>query len=307
MWLDYAAGCDAEGRLVAVKARIVGDNGASAEGGLEGTFSEIASLMGVQLGLQSSIERIDEIGGPSSEPHVPVGWAWAMNTPFQWAKQIASHLGGVRNPIAVSWPARIKDRGGVRAQFHHVIDIAPTIYDAVGVPYPDTLNGVAQKPLDGVSMVYTFDSATAPGQRRTQYFEMFINRGLYHDGWWAASRTGIPWESSPTPANPDTATWELYNIDEDWSQAVDLAATGKTLWETVRVEGVNNIYASPIAAGGHVYLTDRRGTIAVVADAPVLKVIATNDMGEGVDATPAAAGNQLFVRGERHLFCLGSP
>jgi len=212
---------DADNTLVFYE---VGDNGASAEGGLVGLLNENSFFNGIPESLEDNLARIDELGGPKHFNHFPAGWAWAMNTPFQWAKQIASHLGGVRNPIAVSWPARIKDRGGVRAQFHHVIDIAPTIYEAVGVPYPDTLNGVAQKPLDGVSMVYTFDSATAPGQRRTQYFEMFINRGLYHDGWWAASRTGIPWESSPTPANPDTATWELYNIDQDYSQANDLAA-----------------------------------------------------------------------------------
>jgi arylsulfatase len=203
----------------------VGDNGASAEGGLVGLLNENSFFNGVPEDLGDNLAKMDELGGPKHFNHFPAGWAWAMNTPFQWTKQIASHLGGVRNPLAVSWPARIKDRGGVRSQFHHVIDVAPTIYEIVGVPFPDTLNGVAQKPIEGVSMAYTFDSATAPGRRRSQYFEMFVNRAVYHDGWWAASRTGIPWESTPSkPVDPDTATWELYNLDEDFSQADDLAA-----------------------------------------------------------------------------------
>ena len=203
----------------------VGDNGASAEGGLVGLLNESSFYNGVPEKLSDNLARIDELGGPKHFNHFPAGWAWAMNTPFQWAKQIASHLGGVRNPLAVSWPARIKDRGGVRAQFHHVIDIAPTIYEIVGVPFPEMLNGVAQKPIEGVSMAYSFDSAKAPGRRRSQYFEMFVNRGLYHDGWWAASRVDIPWSTNPTPAEPDKTTWELYELEKDFSQANDLAAT----------------------------------------------------------------------------------
>ncbi len=202
----------------------VGDNGSSAEGGLVGLVNENSFFNNVPENLEDNLKVIDELGGPKHFNHFPAGWAWAMNTPFQWTKQIASHLGGVRNPLVVSWPARIKDRGGVRGQFHHVIDVAPTIYEAVGIEFPGILNGVAQKPIEGVSMAYTFDKADAPGRRRTQYFEMFINRGIYNDGWWAASRTGIPWESSPTPANPDTATWELYNLNEDFSQSTDVAA-----------------------------------------------------------------------------------
>ena len=155
----------------------VGDNGASAEGGLVGLLNENSFFNNVPESLEDNLKHIDELGGPKHFNHFPAGWAWAMNTPFQWTKQIASHLGGVRNPLAVSWPARIKDEGGVRAQFHHVIDIAPTIYEAVGIPFPEILNGVAQKPIEGVSMVYSFDEADAPGRRRTQYFEMFINRG----------------------------------------------------------------------------------------------------------------------------------
>jgi len=204
----------------------VGDNGASAEGGLVGLLNENSFFNGVPESLEDNLKHIDELGGPKHFNHFPAGWAWAMNTPFQWTKQIASHLGGVRNPLAVSWPAKIMDKGGVRPQFHHVIDIAPTIYEAAGIVFPDTLNGVKQKPIEGVSMVYTFDDAAAPGHRRSQYFEMFINRAIYNDGWWAASRTGIPWESGPAkPIDPDTATWELYHLDEDFSQANDLAAS----------------------------------------------------------------------------------
>ena len=204
---------------------IAGDNGASAEGGLVGLLNENSFFNGVPEELAANLKAIDEIGGPKHFNHFPAGWAHAMNTPFQWTKQIASHLGGVRNPLVVSWPSHIKDRGGVRAQFGHVIDIAPTIYEAVGIQPPTQLNGAAQQPIEGVSMAYTFDSAQAVGRHRTQYFEMFINRGIYSDGWWAASRAGTPWESSPAPFNPDTLRWELYHLDEDFSQAHDLAAT----------------------------------------------------------------------------------
>lgn len=221
--LDVVRGLpDADNTLIFYQ---VGDNGASAEGGLVGLLNENSFFNNVPEKLEDNLNHLDEIGGPKHFNHFPAGWAWAMNCPFQWTKQIASHLGGVRNPLAVSWPARIKDQGGVRSQFHHVIDVAPTIYEAVGVHFPEILNGVPQKPIEGVSMVYSFDKADAPGRRRTQYFEMFINRGLYHDGWWAASRVNIPWEGSAKAADPDTATWELYNLDEDFTQAKDLATS----------------------------------------------------------------------------------
>lgn len=202
----------------------VGDNGASAEGGLVGLLNENSFFNNVPESLEDNLQHMDELGGPKHFNHFPAGWAWAMNTPFQWTKQIASHLGGVRNPLAVSWPAKIKDKGGVRGQFHHVIDIAPTIYEAVGIEFPEIMNGVEQKPIEGVSMLYSFDDAKAPSHRRTQYFEMFINRAIYNDGWWAASRVNIPWVGDAKPADPDTAKWELYHLDEDFSQANDLAS-----------------------------------------------------------------------------------
>jgi len=215
----------------------VGDNGASAEGGLNGLLNENSFFNGVNETLADNLAHIDELGGPKHFNHFPAGWAWAMDTPFQWTKQIASHFGGTRNPLVVSWPARIKDKGGVRPQFHHVIDVAPTIYEATGITPPRSLNGITQKPIEGVSMEYTFNSATAPGRRRTQYFEMMINRAIYADGWVAASRSGIPWEGGVAPVDPDTMKWELYDVDKDFSESNDLAQkypeklqTMKELW-----------------------------------------------------------------------------
>ncbi|QDT73656.1 arylsulfatase [Lacipirellula limnantheis] len=203
---------------------VVGDNGASAEGGLEGTFSEIASLIGVQLGLESTLKRLGEIGGPTSEPHVPVGWAWAMNAPFQWTKQVASHFGGTRNPMVVHWPKGIQSKGEIRGQFHHVIDVAPTILEACKIPEPKVVNGIPQKPIEGVSMLYSFDNAKAKDRRTTQYFELATNRAIYHDGWVACSKYGLPWETAGRGDGFLTAPWELYNVDKDFSQADNLAA-----------------------------------------------------------------------------------
>ena len=154
----------------------IGDNGASMEGTLNGVFNEMASLNGQTEDTSYILEHIDEIGGPKSYNHFPVGWAWAMNTPFQWGKQVASHFGGTRNPLVVSWPARIKDKGTLRTQFHDVIDVAPTLLEAAGVPEPAEVNGVWQKPIEGVSLIYSFDDPKAKGRRGTQYFEMFGNR-----------------------------------------------------------------------------------------------------------------------------------
>ncbi|MBA4017913.1 MAG: arylsulfatase [Pirellula sp.] len=203
---------------------VVGDNGASPEGGLEGTFSELASLIGVQLGLQSTIHRLDEIGGPTSEPHVPVGWAWAMDAPFQWTKQVASHFGGTRNPLVVHWPKGIKAKGEIRDQFHHVIDVVPTILEACKIPEPKVVNGIAQKPIEGVSMLYSFDDDGAKDRRLTQYFEMKTNRALYHDGWTACCRVGTPVDRGVGVGDFLNTPWELYNVEQDFSQADDLAA-----------------------------------------------------------------------------------
>ncbi len=202
----------------------IGDNGASMEGTLNGAFNEMMSLGGVPEDPSVIVKRIDEIGGPTSYNHFPVGWAWAMNTPFQWGKQVASHFGGTRNPLVIHWPEKIKDRGGVRTQFHHVIDIVPTILEAANIPEPYMVNGVAQKPIEGISMMYSFDNANAPEQRHTQYFEMFGNRALYHDGWIAACRHGrLPWQNIGS-ADFGQDTWELYKVDDDFSEYTDLSA-----------------------------------------------------------------------------------
>jgi arylsulfatase len=204
----------------------MGDNGASAEGTFNGTFNELLSFNGL-----SSVEtpeflasRLDELGGPASYNHYAVGWAHAMNTPYQWSKQVASHWGGTRNGAIVHWPKGIRARGEIRAQFHHVIDIAPTILEAAGLPQPIAVNGVQQRPIEGVSMRYSFDDAQAPERHETQYFELFGNRGIYHKGWTAVTRHVLPWSTIGVKLPPfDDDVWELYDTTGDWSQASDLA------------------------------------------------------------------------------------
>lgn len=203
---------------------IQGDNGASAEGSAQGLLNEMSFFNGVPEDFRQILERIDELGTEMTYNHYPIGWAHAMCTPFQWTKQIASHFGGTRNGLVISWPARIKDGGAIRTQFHHVIDIAPTILEACGVQSPSVLNGVPQKPVEGVSMVYSFADAQAPSRHRTQYFEMLGNRAVYSDGWVACTTPPIaPWISVGQPIAIDDYRWELYNVAEDFSQAVDLA------------------------------------------------------------------------------------
>ncbi len=202
---------------------IVGDNGSSAEGGPDGSYNELLALNGVVSDVSSQLGHIDEWGGPGTFPHFSIGWAHAGNTPFQWTKQVASHFGGTRNPLVVSWPNRIKNTGGVRSQFHHVIDVAPTVLEAAGLPEPVMVNGTRQRAMDGVSLVYTFDDSAAPDRHTTQYFEMFGNRAIYHDGWVAATRHSIPWLMAPLPKFTEDR-WELYHVAEDFSQSKDLAA-----------------------------------------------------------------------------------
>jgi arylsulfatase len=203
---------------------IVGDNGSSAEGGPDGSYNEILALNGIVNDLASQLPHIDEWGGPTTFPHFSIGWALAGNTPFQWTKQVASHFGGTRNPMVVHWPSRIKAKGELRSQFHHVIDVAPTVLEAAGLPEPKAVNGTKQRPMDGVSMAYTFDDPKAKGRRTTQYFEMFGNRAIYHDGWVAATRHSTPWILVPKLPAFDQDRWELYHVDRDFSQAQDLAA-----------------------------------------------------------------------------------
>lgn len=202
---------------------MAGDNGSSAEGGLNGLLNEMTFFNGIPEPLDAKMDALDSLGGEKHYNHFPAGWAWAMDTPFQWTKQIASHFGGTRNGLAIAWPKRIKARGEIRDQFHHVIDIAPTILELIGIEAPTEFNGIAQKPIEGISMAYTFDDASAPDHRTTQYFEMLGNQGIYHDGWMASAIRGVPWLSENTPGDLLEMPWELYHVDEDFSQAVDLA------------------------------------------------------------------------------------
>ena len=203
---------------------IIGDNGASAEGTINGTFNEMLSLNGAfEIETPEFMaSRIDDFGGPEAYNHYAVGWAHAMDTPYQWTKQVASHWGGTRNGTVVHWPNGFASRGEIRTQFHHVIDLAATVLDAAGLPHPTFVNGVQQEPLHGTSMVETFDAADAADSRTTQYFEMFVNRGIYHEGWTAVTRHSTPWVLDEAPPPIDQDVWELYGPD-DWTQAHDLA------------------------------------------------------------------------------------
>ena len=217
---------------------IWGDNGASMEGTTSGSINELTFINGIELRPEQQMQLIDKYGGirawgtEITKPHYAAAWAWAGNTPFQWGKQLASHLGGTRNPMVVSWPARIKDHGGLRSQFTHCIDIGPTILAVVGLPAPTRVNGVVQMPMHGVSFADTFDDARAPEAHTQQYFEILGNRAIYKDGWWACARIPrIPWDLTPATMaelapgvyDPDKDAWELYYLPDDFSQANDLA------------------------------------------------------------------------------------
>jgi len=205
---------------------IVGDNGASAEGTLHGAFNEMANFNGM-ADLETPeflLSKMDEFGSPSSYNHYAVGWAWAMDTPYQWTKQVASHWGGTRNGTIVHWPKGIAEKGGLRNQFCHVIDVAPTILEAAGLPEPNFVNGVQQSPMEGVSMLYAFHKADAPERHDIQYFEMFGNRGIYYKGWSAVTKHRTPWVMVGQKMLPfDEDIWELYDGSKDWSQAHDLS------------------------------------------------------------------------------------
>ncbi len=207
---------------------ITGDNGTSAEGSTIGTPVDMAAIQGVDIPVKDQLKFLDVWGQAETTPHMSVAWSWAFDTPFKWTKQVASHFGGTRQGMCISWPKGIKDAGGIRHQFHHTIDIVPTILDCVGVKQPSMINGIAQKPIEGVSMRYTFDKANAnvPSTRKTQYFEMFGNRGIYHEGWYACTTPPHPPWLMGLAKFPEVVNgykWELYNIDKDFSQNNDLA------------------------------------------------------------------------------------
>lgn len=230
---------------------IAGDNGASAEGGPEGTYNEMMALNGIVGNASQMMDHLNDWGSASTFPHYAIGWAWAGDSPFQWTKQIASHFGGTRNGLVIQWPEKIKAKGELRQQFHHVVDIAPTILEAAELPFPKSVNGTEQIPFSGVSMVYTFDDANAEDRHTTQYFEIFGNRAIYHDGWVAAARHSIPWLMSETPKLSEDV-WELYNVKDDFSQANNLAESNPEklaeLKEVFHQEAIKN----------HVYPIDDR-------------------------------------------------
>ena len=202
---------------------IAGDNGTSAEGGLVGVFNEMSYFNGVTETVDEMLKHYDDWGSASTYPHMAAGWAVCFDTPFTWTKQVASNYGGTRQGTVIHWPNGIKAKSGLRSQWHHVIDIAPTILEAVGVPQPRIVNGVGQRPMEGVSMVYAFDDANAADRHLVQYFEMFGNRALYYDGWYAGTIHKAPWETKPRhPLTEDV--WELYHVAEDFGMATDVAA-----------------------------------------------------------------------------------
>jgi arylsulfatase len=248
---------------------LVGDNGASGEGGLDGNEHETTdNTHGISSDIPRQLSHIDKLGGPGLTNNYAVAWAWAMNTPFQWTKQVASHFGGTRDPLIVSWPSRIKDASALRSQFTHVNDIAPTIYGLLGITVPKTIDGIKQEPIDGVSFADSFSDSKAPSLHRVQYFEQLGNRAIYQDGWVAAAFHAVPWEMQAASTDFDQDRWELYNIDQDFSEAHDLSgkypAKLAQLKKLFDKEAGNN-YAFPMVNGISTALKNLYGSRPTVA------------------------------------------
>ena len=203
---------------------IAGDNGTSGEGGQNGMFSEMTYFNGVQEKVEDMLKLIDKWGGPETYPHMAAGWAVALDAPFGWMKQVPSDFGGTRNGMVVHWPKGIKAKNEIRTQFGHVIDVAPTMLEAIGLPEPTVVNGVKQIPMAGTSLAYTFEDAKAKERHTTQYFEIAGNRAIYHDGWFARTIHKAPWETKPRRPLQDDSAWQLYDVRADFSLANDLAA-----------------------------------------------------------------------------------
>jgi arylsulfatase len=249
---------------------ISGDNGSSAEGSPVGTPNEMAQFNGVRFPVERQLKDYYDVwGSDKTYNHMAVGWTWAFDTPFKWTKQIASHFGGTRQGLCVAWPGRIKDAGGIRPQFHHVIDVVPTILQATGIATPETVNGVAQKPIEGVSMAYSWDKATAgvPTRHTTQYFEMFGNRAMYHDGWVACTTpVQTPWILAGDPPREvaNGYKWELYDVARDWTEADDLAKANPE-----KLKELQGLFAAE-AAKYHVLPLDNSKLSRAIAPRPRL-------------------------------------
>jgi arylsulfatase len=263
---------------------IAGDNGASLEGSLNGTDNVMELVNGLQTPAAEVLRRLDDIGGPMSNPHYPVGWAWAGNTPFQWGKRIGSHLGGTRDPLVVSWPARIRDAGATRAHYTHVIDLFPTILQAAQVTPPQSVDGVPQQVIDGISFFDVLASGTAPERHTQQYFELHGNRSIYQDGWVAAQRSGLLAWTNPSATAPPPP-WELYDLTRDYSEANNLAGA-----EPARLEALKQTFDA-VAARNKVFPIDPRFAERVHPNPP----------------PPGGRDFYTFYPGATHLFDATAP
>lgn len=310
---------------------VFGDNGASGEGGLGGSASYFANIQGLDETDEIRAAQLDTVGGPDSYAHYPAAWAWAMNAPLPWMKTVGSHLGGIRNAMVFDWPGHIADRGGLRSQFAHVNDIAPTILEAAGIAAPEMVDGIAQKPMDGVSLLYNVTDGRAAERHRTQYFEVFGHRAIYHDGWMASAfHYRLPWSVIGFGNKKfEDDTWELYNLDKDFSQANDLSAKNPARLEELKAlftqeAGRNQVLPLrnttlsngkvPSLAAGRTSMTFREGAIGIPESAlprtmnrswSVTADIRTGARAEGVVATVGgrSAGWSLYLdRGAKVTF-----
>jgi arylsulfatase len=300
---------------------INGDNGTSAEGTLVGTPNEVAMFNGIEVPVADQLKYFYDVwGSDRTYNHMAVPWAWAFDTPFSWTKQIASHFGGIKQGMAISWPAVIKDKGGIRHQFHHVIDIVPTILDAAKIKQPKVVDGIRQSPIEGVSMVYTFDKKNekAPSTRRTQYFEMMGDHAIYHDGWIASTKVmRAPWDiQGGVGADPLKYPWELYDLRSDWTQADDVAAKypakvkemQSIFWREARkyqVEPLDPTVATrlitprpSITAGRNVFTWTAPLTGTPYGDAPSL-LNASYSFKAEIEVPPGGAEGMLITTGGR--------
>jgi arylsulfatase A-like enzyme len=274
---------------------IAGDNGPSAEGSLTGTLNNMMTQSGIPDTVEGQLPHIDEIGGPLHENHYPVGWSWAGSSPFQWMKRVPSHFGGTRNGLVVTWPARIKERGGLRTQFHHVIDIVPTIHEAAGITAPTKVDGITQTPIAGVSMLYSFNDAAAPGTRHVQYFETGGHRAIYHDGWVATAFHGVPWLLTGASGNFDADKWELYKVDKDFSEAIDLADE-----EPGKLKELQSLFDEEARKYNVYPLDDRFTERAINPDRPsVVRGRTTFTYAPGTTRIPEGSAPPIYQRSHR--------